>query len=128
MVRINVNYMLPTRTSRPQGSLDVPERLSNLVCKRFGNLQIVIPATLSRYFYAIANFYRLRVMQVIQHVFPITRGNKKLGLIHGVPLSFASAREDYFCTHRTKRDREPVSMSFQSIAEKHLDLRSQFKH
>jgi hypothetical protein len=117
MVGINVDNMLPTRTGSCQGSLYVPKRLINLIRKRLGNLQIVIPATLSRYFYAIANFYRLRVMQVIQHVFPIAGGNKKLRLIHGVPLSFASTREDYFCTHRTKRDRKPVSMSFQSIAE-----------
>jgi hypothetical protein len=34
---------------------------------------------------AIANFYCLRVMQFIQHVFPIAGGDKKLGLIHGVP-------------------------------------------
>jgi hypothetical protein len=85
MVRIDVDNVLPTRPGSCQGLLHVPKRLSNLVRKQFWNLQIVISTALTGCLHAIADFYRLRVMQFIQQVFPIARGNKKLGLIHGVP-------------------------------------------
>lgn len=59
VIGIDVNHVLPARAGGSQCALDILKSPLDLGLDRIGDLQIVVPATLTGYLDALAEFERL---------------------------------------------------------------------
>src|SRR5690606_28463947 len=62
MVCIDVNNVIPTRPGLRQNELDITEGGRNLLLDRFGDLQVIIPATLTGCLYPVPDLDSCREM------------------------------------------------------------------